>query len=862
MKKTEFKTKVFSITLILAMIISAVLIVVPVISAQEYDHVKATFAYIGATPNPVGVGQQVLFHVGITDFLRDVDDGWVGLTVSVTKPDGSTETLGPYRTDSTGGTGAVFVPEMVGTYQIQTHFPEQSYFWTPNNRVPFQGNVLYEASESDVLTLVVNEDPLDFFPQMPLPEEYWTRPIDSQLREWSSIAGNWLEGAGRGGVFAPANDGPDTAHVIWTTPIDDGGLVGGILGEHSMEDGDAYWGKFTDSVIVSGIFFYNEYSTGFTAPIGVHKVSAIDVRTGEKLWSRVLGDNERVSFGQLLLWDTFNYHGVFPYIWTTPGGGTYNAYDPLTGEWEYTMENVPRGTRTFGENGEILIYDIDTQGGYMTLWNSSNIPALYNGQTDPSDPNYGEPGYGGFGWGSWYYRGKTVDATGDVTVYPNQPLGKAGYSWNVSIPANLGGTTRFIAENKVIGVEVTRTEVNSWALSLEPGHEGELIFQNTWQPPDIWESGTLDVSLALPLTTAAFEADSFLESDVFVIWAKELRKYYGFSASTGEFLWETDPAPYLDIYVGTNRAMAYGNFYSCGYGGVISSYDTTTGNLKWSYAATDDEYEILWGNNWPLRIQFITDGKIYVGMEEHSSVDPKPRGAPYICLNAETGDLIWRANGLFRQNHWGGNSIIGDSVIVGMDAYTQLILAIGKGPSATTTSIRNDVIELGNSALITGMVTDTSPGTKDASLQMRFPDGVPAVSDADMSEWMKYVYKQFPRPEDVSGVSVRLEAIDPNGNYQNLGTVMTDSFGFYSHSFTPEIEGNYKIMATFDGSGAYYGSFAETALSVDAAGPTTPIVPEEPATEAIISTEVAIIAAVAVTAIIGVAAYLILRKRE
>jgi hypothetical protein len=305
--------------------------------------------------------------------------------------------------------------------------------------------------------------------------------------------------------------------------------------------------------------------------------------------------------------------------------------------------------------------------------------------------------------------------------------------------------------------------------------------------------------------------------------------------------------------------MAYGNFYTCVYGVVVNCYDTTTGNLKWSYAADDNQHEILWGNNWPLRIQFITDGKIYVGMEEHSSVDPKPRGAPYFALNAETGGLVWRANGLIRQNHWGGNSIIGDSVIVGMDAYSQLIFAIGKGPSATTASIKNDVIALGSNALITGMVTDISPGTKESSLQMRFPNGVPAVSDASMSEWMKYVYKQFPRPNDASGVTVRLEAIDPNGNYQNIGTTTTDSYGFYSFNFAPEIEGTYKIMATFDGSGAYYGSFAETALSVGGLG--TPIEPDQTASEGIISTEIAIVAAIAVVAVIGVVAFWFLRKR-
>ncbi len=861
MKNTNKKSKISIIFLLTILTISIISITIPSISSQQVDHTKATFAFINATPNPIGINQETLLHVGITDFLRDVDHGWEGLTVTVRKPDGQTETLGPFKTDSTGGTGTIFIPTMVGSYYLKTNFPEQTYFWTPNNRVPFDGLILYQASESEELELVVNQDPRSEYPSIPQPKEYWTRPIDAQFREWAGVAGNWLEGAGRGGVPAVGNsEAPDTPHILWATPIDDGGLVGQIIGDHAIEDGDAYSGKFTDSVVVNGIFCYNEYGTGFTGDTAEHRVSAINLRTGEKLWSQVLGNNERISFGQLLYWNTFNYHGVFPYIWTTPGGGVYKAYDPLTARLEYTMENVPGGTRTFGSDGEILIYDVDTRNGYMTLWNSSNIPALYGAQVHPSDPNYGSGGRD-FLWGSWYAWGKTVDATGPVTVSPDQPLGLAGYSWNVSIPSGLSGSSVIIAENKVIGTEVTRTEVSSWGLSLEPGKEGTLLFQNTWQAPAIWEQGTLDVSRAQPGTTAAFEAEAFLESDVFVVWAKELRKYYGFSASTGNFLWETDPLHYLDIYVGTNRATAYGNFYSCGYAGILTCWDAKTGQLKWEYDADDPNNEILWGNNWPLRIQFITDGKIYVGMEEHSSVDPKPRGAPYFALDAETGDVVWRIDGGFRQNHWGGNSIIGDSVIVAMDAYTQLIFAVGKGPSSTTVTAPDEGIPKGTSVTIKGKVTDESPGTKDPEIALRFSNGVPVMADEIMSDWMLYVYKQFPMPTNAQGVPVKIEIIDPNGEYAWIGTPTTDMDGNFAFSWIPTNEGQYQVIATFDGSGAYYGSHAITYLTIDPAiAPTGPITPEEPTTP-LITTEIAIVVVVAIAAIV-IVAFFALRRRK
>src|SRR5512136_1821425 len=75
----------------------------PIAAAQPFPK-RATFAYVGAVPNPVGVGQETLIHVGITQYVAEYY-GWQGLTVTVTKPDGTTETLGPIKTDPTGGTG-------------------------------------------------------------------------------------------------------------------------------------------------------------------------------------------------------------------------------------------------------------------------------------------------------------------------------------------------------------------------------------------------------------------------------------------------------------------------------------------------------------------------------------------------------------------------------------------------------------------------------------------------------------------------------------------------------------------------------------------------------------------------------------
>ena len=68
-------------------------------------------------------------------------------------------------------------------------------------------------------------------------------------------------------------------------------------------------------------------------------------------------------------------------------------------------------------------------------------------------------------------------------------------------------------------------------------------------------------------------------------------------------------------------------------------------------------------------------------------------------------------------------------------------------------------------------------------------------------------------------------------------------------------------MATFEGSGAYFGSTSTTYAQVGVST-TTPIEPEEPEEPVgFITTEIAIILAVVVAAVIGVAAYWALKRK-
>src|SRR3990170_2424049 len=115
------KRVVTTTALILMFAMTLTLVVLPTASAAEMN----TFPIIGALPNPVGVGQPTLILTGLTKPTAWPQTGWAGVTVTMTKPDGTTQTLGPVTTDTTGMTGISYTPTQIGTHYLQTNFPEQ-----------------------------------------------------------------------------------------------------------------------------------------------------------------------------------------------------------------------------------------------------------------------------------------------------------------------------------------------------------------------------------------------------------------------------------------------------------------------------------------------------------------------------------------------------------------------------------------------------------------------------------------------------------------------------------------------------------------------------------------------------------------
>jgi hypothetical protein len=774
---------------------------------------QKTYAIADAIPNRIGLGETTLLKCGITEALESADLGWKDIRIVVTKPDGTNETLGPFKTDSTGSTFTQYTPATVGTYTITTYFPQQpaqsTFFNMERGSMIFNGTTMLASSKS--CTLIVTAEPSEAsYPAHSLPTEYWSRPIDPQLREWFSISGNW--------VAIPDNslalyndDAPMTAHALWAKDLTTGGMTGGLWGDGQVpaasESGDAYEGKFSSSVIMNGILYYNVAPGGtYSSTLGVQGIMAVDLHTGKELWFK---NNTALSFGQILYWNSYNVDGVYTYLWTQ-SGSTWTAWDPFNGEWAFTFENVPSGVATArGPSGEILIYELDTEHGWMALWNSTlcGLQTAVRGSPD---------------MGSWASNcmEKTLDASNPLC-----------YSWNVTIPKGLTYSTSFFApilkvyDDRVVSVFFNQTKVRVWALNTagltSTSKSTTTLYDSWWDAPAEWLAGSNTLHY---VGASNYVHDSTYGDGVIGIWDKELTTHYGFSVASGKYLWATESENYLDAYGWGNAEhtwyYAYGNLYSIGVGGTLYAYDLTSGKTTWTYNLTDAYGEPVTGQNWWGWIDLIADGKIYLGTLEHSAENPLPRGAPYVCVNATDGAEIWRINGMYRETRWGGNGIIGDSIIATMDTYDQRVYAIGKGPTQLTMNAPTVSADAGKSFIIQGSITDISPGMQTSEMQMRFPNGVPAVSDASQSQWMLYVYKQFECPTNASGVPLTVSVVDSNGNYRVVGTATSDSSGHYSYIWKPDITGAFQIYVTFAGSAAYFGSSATATFYSDTASAT------------------------------------------
>ena len=856
----------FSLLLILAIL--GTLIALPAANAHTPPWTLPTHAFLSVSPNPVGIGERVIIvawvdwplpETGLSNDIRFRD-----YKVVITRPDGQTETINMPSTDPTSTAYTFYTPTQIGTYSFVFSHPGIVYTWNTTAAMRTWTNDTFQGATSKTLNLTVQEEQIPKLPQYPLPTEYWTRPIEGQNTDWWKISSNWLGrnsgqilGGGNwgGGGIQPDGTAPNSPHIMWAKPLEAGGVVGGTYSFAqgvTFYTGLSYEGRFGNPLIVNGRLYYDT-PLGNNANSGPYK--AVDLRTGETVWQN---PDISPSFGQLYMYDTPNQHGVIPsgMLWQI-SGTTWMAYDPLSGQWLFNQTNVPSGTTVYGPNGEILRYQLNYGGRWLALWNNTAAPGLSAGTQDQ--------------YNLWQWRpiGKNVNAS-------------TAYSWNVTIP-NLPGLANpsilsVIPDDLILGTStnfaaftsfLTPNPYTFWAISLKPGTRGQLLWIKNYTAP----AGNLTLSFLGAPNAANLNLPVDPVNRVFFVTVKETSQWYGYDLDNGDILWGPAGEFRATQYFGTTSNPpaigypAYGKLYVAGYGGILYAFDARNGSLLWTYGnggtgnSTYSGVETPWGY-YPIFVSTIADGKIYLFSGEHSPNVPPYKGSRIRAIDATTGKelwtiLGWHASGGFGQ--WAGPTA--DGYLIFYNVYDARIYAVGKGSSAMTIEAPKAAITQGSSLVISGTVTDISPGTKQEEQAARFPNGVPAVSDESISAWMEYVYMQKPRPTDAKGVEVTLNVLDSNNNFREIGKTTTDTNGFYSYLWKPDIPGKYTVYASFAGSESYWPSHAETAFGVDPAPP-APAEPEpEPPTVADTYLLPGVGGIIATIVIVGGVIVLALRKR-
>ncbi len=116
------------------------------------------------------------------------------MTVLVTHPDETTETLGPFTSDLTGGTYTHYTPTSLGNYTSQFMYGGQTLVGAPNTfGGPTFAGYINLPSKSAPVTLLVQQDFATGIPFTPLPTSWWQTTINAEnVQNWAAIGGAWM----------------------------------------------------------------------------------------------------------------------------------------------------------------------------------------------------------------------------------------------------------------------------------------------------------------------------------------------------------------------------------------------------------------------------------------------------------------------------------------------------------------------------------------------------------------------------------------------------------------------------------------------------------------------------------------------
>jgi len=825
MKIAKSKLTAIAFALLLIFSMTASLILLPTTNALAPGKINIpTYAFISVSPNPIGLGQQVNVNFWINEppptASAQYGDRWGNMTVIVTLPDKSTIKLGPFTSDDTGGTHTTYTPAATGNYTFQMTFPGQILANAnppPGGPGIFGPNALvgdyYQPSTSDVFTLTVQENPIASAPVTPLPSSYWTRPIYGENNEWYTIGGNWLgfgtsTFAATGMYNSSANynaytQAPNTGHILWTKPEAFGGIVGGEAG--GTETGNyystsQYEPKFAP-IIMNGILYYTMYPGSSTYPTGW---AAVDLRTGQTLWTKN-ETNLVLRCGQILQEVTPNQYGSLAYLWGEPlsasgfmaAGASLEMFDAMTGAYVLTVTNTPAMTLVEDTHGDLCGYYVNTTGfsQSLSMWNSTRAINLEVGNYG-GGPNVAD---------DWMWR---------------PPLGaqipfNLGVQWSAPLVKTINGSPLVNYATGLFGLGIYGVEGNTVLMDESNIGFSAFLYQPGWQIEDAYSAvngahlWTTPVNRTETPFSIVYSGSTWMGSGVYVELTESTLSITAYSLSTGKLAWGPVTLPNASPFssLGANDVVANGTIYIWLYGGDVYAYNLADGSLKWQYHTPTGGYESPYGVEplWTFTVGSVADGKLFVP-EGHMYSPPLFHGAQQLALNITNGKVVWGIDAFDVTSA----PAVADGIMTTLNAYDNQIYGYGKGPSQISVTAPGSSDSTGVPVVIRGTITDISAGTKQQAQAADFPNGVPCVSDGNMSVWMQYVYMQQEKPTNVVGVPITLTAIDSNNNTRTIGQATSDASGMFTYAWTPDIAGSYTITATFAGSQSYFGSSAET----------------------------------------------------
>jgi hypothetical protein len=896
------KSKItIAITMILAISMMTTMMALPTSYAHTPPWTRINHVWGEGSPDLIGVGQTGLFVIWCNYYMPtasgDYGDRWV-YSVNIMKPDGTNETVSGIKSDPVGSAYLSYTYDQVGVYTFQVFFPETilTGYPTPGNVVPTNVNVgdIFLADISPPAIVTVQQDPIPKYEETPLPNDYWTRPIYQNNRLWYQLAGQWLGNYamvnGSTTNINPTSQGPESAHVLWTTSYWSGGIADGTMESNAAEgyyNGQSYESFGLPSIILEGKLYIQ-----IQTPPRIGQW-VIDLYTGEKIFfQNTTGNialsgsfdysgslpNGAFSLGQILYMDTPNQHGAFPYLWVTSTGtnNKWDMYDGYSNNYICSIANVSSSGTQYRDGYGGICYvnfpDLDTSTAgrsyYLQIWNTTeaiwwkpqygtaDAKTLLDGsKTEPSSTSNTY----------WMWR-PDLNATFD---------GRFGFSANVSIAdlytpytnsvVNQTFSIRRVIPDEYVIVGTTgrndaRGIVQGYlkAISLKPGTIGQALWTTTFTPPKAIDDFPNATYIGYQVQDAVELCQVVPEENMFYFRERISGNRWGYDLTTGQEVWKTAVPENGWNYYGLNEVYYDNKLIASGYSGVLIGYDAQTGDVLWNWTAPSEGLgeSPYWHTT--MYVGAIADGKAYCYTSEHSVNSPIRRDANIWCVDLTTGEMLWKMSA------WAMGIKVADGRVVYLNSVDNQIYCHGRGPSATTVSAPQAIPALGASIMIQGTITDQSPsgrhnvaGSLDFSLK-----GTPAISDADQEAWMEHLYQGNTKPANAKGVEVTLEAIDPNGNLVSIGTTTSDMNGNYGFAYTPEVPGTYQIIATFAGSAAYGPSSGTTYLAVgnEAATPA----PTTPATESIadlyfIPATIGII--IAIVAIGLLIIILVLRKR-